>query len=46
MTDGEVDDYREAARDFLRSDRFHPFSKRAFAEAIGQIVAEDAGVPL
>jgi hypothetical protein len=35
-----------AAREFFRSPRFHPFSKRAFAETVGRIVEEDTGVAL
>ena len=38
--------YREAARDFLGSDRFHPFSKEAFAELFVSSVEEDVGVEL
>lgn len=42
----EIDAYREAARDFIGSERFRPFSKQTFAELLGQIVEEDVGVPL
>ena len=38
--------YRVAARDFIRSERFRPFSKQTFAELIGRIVEEDTGVSL
>lgn len=46
MTPSEIDGYRDAARDYLHSERFHPFSKRAFAETIGRIVEEDTGITL
>lgn len=46
LTDDEVDGYRVAARDFLRSERFRPFSKQTFAERIGGLIEEDAGVAL
>ena len=46
LTPSEIDAYRVAARDFLRSERFRPFTKRTFAERIGRIVSEDAGVQL
>jgi alpha(1,3/1,4) fucosyltransferase len=42
----EITAYREAGRDYLRSNRFRPFTKQAFAEHFGRIVAEDAGVPV
>ena len=40
----EIAGYREAGREYFRSERFRPFTKQAFAEIFGQIVAEDAGV--
>jgi hypothetical protein len=40
----EIVGYREAGREYFRSEQFRPFSKQAFAEIFGQIVAEDAGV--
>lgn len=40
----ELAAYREAARDFIASERFHPFSREAFAERFGRIVQEDAGL--
>jgi hypothetical protein len=46
LTDGEIEAYRVAARDFLRSEQFRPFSKQTFAELIGRIVEEDTGVSL
>lgn len=45
-TSDEIEEYRVAARDFLRSERFRPFSKETFAELIGRLVEEDAGVSL
>ncbi len=46
LSPGEIAAYREAGRDYFRSDRFRPFTKQAFAEIFGRIVAEDAGVAL
>jgi hypothetical protein len=43
---GEIAAYREAGRDYFRSDRFRPFTKQAFAEIFGRIVAEDTGVAI
>jgi alpha(1,3/1,4) fucosyltransferase len=40
----EIAAYREAGREYFRSEQFHPFTKEAFAEIFGRIVAEDAGV--
>ena len=40
----EVTAYREAARDFLGSEGFRPFSREAFAELFGRLVEEDAGL--
>lgn len=45
-TPEQIEAYRVAARDFLRSERFQPFSKQTFAELIGRIVEEDTGVRL
>jgi alpha(1,3/1,4) fucosyltransferase len=42
----EIAAYREAGRDYFRSDRFRPFTKQAFAEIFGRIVAEDTGVAI
>lgn len=42
----EVEAYRIAARDYLRSEQYRPFTAPAFAELIGQLVAEDTGVAL
>lgn len=46
LTPGEIDAYRVAARDFLGSERFRPFAKQTFAELVGRLVEEDAGVSL
>jgi hypothetical protein len=46
LTDDQIEAYRLAARDFLRSERFRPFSKQTFAELVGRLVEEDTGVPL
>lgn len=39
----EIQSYREAARDFLGSSSFAPFSKAAFAELLAGLVSSDAG---
>ena len=46
LTPDQIEAYRVAARDFIRSERFRPFSKQTFAELIGRIVEEDTGVSL
>lgn len=46
LSDDQIDEYRVAARDFLGSERFRPFSKQTFAEQVGRLVEEDAGVSL
>ena len=38
--------YREAARDFLRSPRFRPFTTRAFVETVAGVIERDSGVDL
>jgi alpha(1,3/1,4) fucosyltransferase len=40
----QIDGYRQAARDYLRSDAFSPFTKEAFAERLAGIVSRDSGV--
>ena len=42
----EVESYRQAARDFLGSAAFHPFSKQAFIDLCAGLVEEDTGVTL
>jgi hypothetical protein len=42
----EIQTYQEEARAFVESPRFHPFTKEAFAELIGSIIEEDAGIRL
>jgi hypothetical protein len=42
----QIEEYRVAAREFLRSEQFRPFSTRTFAELVGRLVEEDAGVTL
>jgi hypothetical protein len=37
----DIDHYRIAAREFLRSSAFYPFSKEAFADGVERIVLED-----
>lgn len=46
LSTDDIEAYRVAARNFLRSERFRPFSKRTFAELIVRIVEEDAGTLL
>jgi len=46
LTPAQIDSYRVAARDFIKSEDFQPFSKQTFAELIGRIVEEDTGVSL
>jgi hypothetical protein len=43
LSERDIQGYKEAARDFLGSPRFQPFTKQAFAELFGRIVEEDAG---
>lgn len=40
----EIAAYRDAARSYIESEAFYPFSKEAFAELVGGAVLEDAGV--
>lgn len=40
----EIQGYREAAREYVGSGAFAPFSKKAFAELLAGIVKRDAGV--
>jgi hypothetical protein len=42
----DIRNYKDAARDYLRSERFRPFSKQAFAETFARIVEQDTGVQL
>ncbi len=44
LNDTEVQTYREAAREYLRSQRFWSFSKRAFAELFVRMIEEDTGI--
>jgi hypothetical protein len=46
LSPAEIRAYREQARAFLESRRFQPYTKQAFAELIGLIVEDDAGVSL
>lgn len=46
LSPSEVRSYREAARDFIASERFAPFSQHTFAELFGRLVEEDTGVCL
>jgi hypothetical protein len=44
LAPAEIERYREAARDFLASERFYPFSKQAFVDRLAAIVEEDTGL--
>jgi alpha(1,3/1,4) fucosyltransferase len=44
LSPAEIAAYREAGREYFRTERFRPFTKDAFAELFVEIVAEDAGV--
>lgn len=40
----EVQSYREAARDYLDSEAFYPFSKEAFVDRCVRLIEEDTGI--
>lgn len=46
LSPAEVEGFRAAAREFVGSDRYRPFSRAAFAERFGRLVQEDAGADL
>jgi hypothetical protein len=46
LTERDIRGYKEAAREYLQSPRFRPFSKQAFAELFARVVEEDTGIPL
>lgn len=46
LSPSEIEAYRLAAREFLRSDTYAPFTKRAFTEQIARIVEADTGIQL
>lgn len=46
LTPAAIRDYREAARDYLASERFWPFTKQALVERFAGMIEEDAGVRL
>lgn len=46
LSPAAIEAFRVAARDFVRSDRYRPFTKHAFADLVESIVAEDLGVPV
>jgi hypothetical protein len=46
LSDRDIERYRNAARDFLKSPRFRPFTKPAFAEIFSRIIEEDAAPTL
>ena len=45
LSPGEIQAYREAGREYFRTERFSPFTKEAFADIFVRILAEDAEVP-
>lgn len=46
LSESDIQQYKENALLFLRSPRFYPFTKAAFAELFAHLVAEDTGVTL
>jgi hypothetical protein len=46
LSEIEIQSYRDAARDFLSSPEFRPFTKEFFTEVVARIVEEDAGIQL
>lgn len=46
LTPTAIRDYREAARDYLASERFRPFTKQALVERFAGMIEEDTGVQL
>jgi alpha(1,3/1,4) fucosyltransferase len=46
MSPREIQEHREAARDFFASERFYPFSKQAFVDRLAGILEEDTGLRL
>jgi hypothetical protein len=44
LSPGEIDGFRTAARDYLRSDAFYPFTKQAFAHRCAELIETDTGV--
>ena len=46
LSDADVQAYRVAARDYLRSPAFHPFTKQAFVDLCADLVAQDTGLVL
>ena len=46
LSDRDIDRYRKAARDFLESGGFRPFTKQAFADIFARIIEEDAAPAL
>ena len=44
LTPAEIEGYRRAARDYLGSEAFRPFTKEAFASLVARIVRRDGEV--
>ena len=44
LSPAEIGAYREAGREYFRTERFKPFTKEAFADIFVAMVAEDAGM--
>lgn len=46
LSAGEMTHYREAARDYLASDRFDPYRIKCWVDRIAKIVADDTGMEI
>jgi hypothetical protein len=46
LSPSDIQQYKQNARNYLRSPQFQPFTKEAFAQLFGRIVREDTGIPL
>lgn len=46
LSEKAITAYRENARDFIASSKFHPFRKQAFTDLFKEIVEVDAGISL
>jgi hypothetical protein len=46
LSPSEIQAYREAGREYFRSDQYKPFTKQAFVDIVREIVSEDSGIPV
>lgn len=46
LSPSEIQEYRDAGREYFGSEQFRPFTKQAFVEIFEEIIREDAGVDL